>query len=108
MSGAFLRHPSDYVIPDKGEYSGYTSYKVSAPVGRHFSNFDYGSGYTVSDVVEPGTDMVMCTSCHMAHASPYESILRFDYIQQVAGNATTGLGEGCLACHTTKGLPKSD
>jgi hypothetical protein len=35
-------------------------------------------------------------------------MLRFDYADMTAGNATTGLGEGCLACHTTKGLPKAD
>lgn len=102
VSGAFQRHPSDYVIPNSGEYAAYTSYKVSAPVARP-------TLYTAaSATVAPGTDMVMCLSCHKAHASENDYMLRFDYTAQTAGNATTGLGEGCLACHTTKGTPKAD
>jgi hypothetical protein len=31
-------------------------------------------------------------------------MLRFDYAEQTAGNAATGLGKGCLACHTEKGI----
>jgi predicted CXXCH cytochrome family protein len=102
VSGAFQRHPSDYVIPATGEYAGYTSYKVSAPVARP------SLATAASATVAPGTDMVMCLSCHKAHASDYDYMLRFDYAAMSAGNATTGLGEGCLACHTTKGLPKAD
>jgi hypothetical protein len=101
-SGAFLRHPSDYVIPDRDEYSAYTVYNVTAPVARPHAVFV--NGMTASQTVTPGADLVMCLSCHMAHASPYDAMLRFDYTEQTAGNATTGLGTGCLACHTTKGI----
>jgi hypothetical protein len=32
-------------------------------------------------------------------------MLRFDYALQTAGNAGVGgLGKGCLACHTEKGI----
>jgi hypothetical protein len=44
----------------------------------------------------------------MAHASPYDAMLRFDYTDQQAGNASAGLGAGCLACHTTKGILPGD
>jgi hypothetical protein len=98
-SGAFLRHPSDYALPERGEYLGYTTYNVSAPVAR--PSLD-GS---ISATVTAGTDMVMCLSCHQAHATPFDGMLRFNYAQMIAGGGGA-LGEGCLACHTTKGVSK--
>lgn len=96
VSGAFLRHPSDYVIPDRGEYAAYTTYNVTAPVARP-TLLDAAS----ADVT-PGVDMVMCLSCHKPHATEYNGMLRFDYQAIVAGN--TAANDGCLACHTTKGV----
>jgi hypothetical protein len=102
VSGAFLRHPSDYVIPNENEYAAYTTYDLSAPVARP-------SLYTASNAtVTPGTDMVMCLSCHEAHGSANDYILRFDYTAQTAGGygtiaAATTEG-GCMACHTEKGV----
>jgi hypothetical protein len=94
---AFLRHPSDFVIPDKGEYGQYIFYDLTAPVARPWV-------YEMpSDLVYPGKDMVMCLSCHMAHASPYDGLLRFDFTRMVAGNADPSVGAGCFACHTSKG-----
>lgn len=102
FSGAFLRHPSDWVIPDRDEYSSYTVYNLTAPVARPHAAFV--DGMTDSPTVKPGEDLVMCLSCHVAHASPYDGMLRFNYAEQTAGVATTGLATGCLACHTTKGI----
>jgi predicted CXXCH cytochrome family protein len=101
-SGAFLRHPSDYVIPNSSEYAAYTAYDLSAPVARP-------TLYTAaSATVTPGTDMVMCLSCHNAHGSKYDYILKFDYDTMTAGGyASIAAGQaagGCLACHTTKGV----
>ena len=103
-SGAFLRHPSDYVIPATGEYAAYTAYNLTAPVARPTV------ATAASDVVAPGTDLVMCLSCHQAHATPYDGMLRFDYAAMIAGSqvddaASQALG-GCMACHTTKGTSK--
>jgi len=89
--GAFLRHPSDYVIPDSGEYAAFTEYTVSAPVGRPAAFFSVGM--TSSPTVTPGTDLVMCLSCHVAHAGPNDGMLRY---------SDWASGEGCVACHTTK------
>ncbi len=94
-SGAFLRHPSDYAIPNRGEYANYTAYSITAPVART-SVFTEASGE-----VTPGTDLVMCLSCHVAHASEHDGMLRFDYGAMIAGSAEAGTG--CLACHTLKG-----
>jgi hypothetical protein len=109
-SGAFLRHPSDYVIPNSGEYSAYTTYNISAPVARP----DLTGLDGTDNSVNAGTDLVMCLSCHMAHASQYDAMLRFDYTAQQAGNAGSagvdgqGLDDGCLACHTSKGILPQD
>jgi hypothetical protein len=94
---AFFRHPSDFVLPNKGEYANYQTYEVTAPVARP----------TVyerpSDIVNPGQDLVMCLSCHVAHASPYDGMLRFDYTRMIAGDAGGAFRKGCFACHTSKG-----
>ena len=97
VSGAFLRHPSDYVIPNSGEYAAFATWTDTALVARPSV-----PGAPIGNP-RPGTDMVMCLSCHKAHGSEEDYMLRFNYADQQAGNATTGLGQGCLACHTTKG-----
>ncbi len=90
----WLRHPSDILIPDEGEYAAYTEYNVDAPVGRQTVPTD------ISDTVTPGSDVVTCLSCHFAHGSNYSDLLRWDYDQMVAdGGSST---EGCFICHSTK------
>lgn len=89
----FTRHPTDVVLPASGEYSAYTAYSTQAPVARP-TVYD-----TPSSVVYPGTDIVMCLSCHGAHATPYADILKWDYTTMVAGGGGSG---GCFTCHTQK------
>ncbi|MBN2332153.1 MAG: hypothetical protein JXO49_08715 [Deltaproteobacteria bacterium] len=92
--GIWIRHPSDIVIPDTGEYADYTTYNVAAPVGRVTVPAAAG------DTVTPGEDVVTCLSCHVAHSSDYPDLLRWDYGQIVAGGGESG--EGCFICHSTK------
>lgn len=104
VSGAFLRHPSDYVIPNMTEYAAYDLYDVTAPVARP-------SLYSAaSSLVTPGTDLVMCLSCHAAHGTANDYILRFDYTTMTAGayanQAASQAAGGCLACHTLKGVQR--
>ena len=118
VAGAFLRHPSDFALPTDGEYTNYTTYDVTAPVARGSL-----SGIT-TDTVVAGSDMVMCLSCHEAHATPNDFMLRFNYghvdasgdydasgvmtAGQYADISTAQAQGGCLACHTEKGvLPQS-
>jgi hypothetical protein len=96
-TSTFLRHPSDFIIPDRGEYAEYTTYELTAPVARPLVDDSPSSS------VQPGKDLVMCLSCHMAHASPYDGMLRFDYATMVAGVGAGTTRTGCLACHTAKG-----
>ena len=83
----WFKHPSDITLPsdEDKEYRNYTIYSPEAPVARPDL-----SGYTgpISSV-SPGTDQVMCLSCHRVHGSPYAKILRWDF-------------NGCIICHTEK------
>lgn len=92
-SSPFIRHPTDVVIPNEGEYSDYTTYSVEAPPGRTTVP------ESVSGTVIPGSDVVTCLSCHAAHATDYPDMLRWDYDNMVAGGGGSG---GCFICHTTK------
>jgi hypothetical protein len=92
-SSPFKRHPTDVFLPASGEYLSYTAYSTQAPVARTTVQTSMRS-----DVV-PGTDVVMCLSCHAAHATPYADILRWDYSTMVAGGGGSG---GCFTCHTEK------
>ncbi len=92
----FIRHPTDIVIKNEGEYTGYTTYNVNAPVGRTTVPA------SASSLVVPGTDVVTCLSCHMAHASDYPDMLRWDYEGMLAHDSGGDVGQGCFICHTTK------
>lgn len=92
----FIRHPTDLSLPVSGEYASYTVYNVKTPVARLTVPAVSGSG------VSPGSDAVMCLSCHVAHASDFASMLRWDYSTMVAGNGGAASGTGCFTCHTTK------
>jgi predicted CXXCH cytochrome family protein len=95
-SGSFVRHPTDYALPNKTEYAAYTAYDPTAPIAR--------TNLTVADnsVVTPGggTDVVACLSCHVAHGSDNAGMLRFDYATMIAGGGENTTG--CFVCHTTK------
>ena len=88
-NGQWIRHPSDILLPQTGEYNGYPTYSVEAPVG-----------YT--DVSDPtrATAVVTCLSCHRAHGSDYPDMLRWDYTGMNAGGGTNTTG--CFTCHTEK------
>ncbi len=90
----FTRHPTDVVLKGSGEYTAYTTYSVVAPVAR--PDLD---ALPAPDQVRPGTDIVMCLSCHAAHATPYADLLRWDYTTMIAGGGGSG---GCFTCHTKK------
>ncbi|AMM40351.1 cytochrome C, doubled CXXCH domain-containing protein, secreted [Candidatus Desulfofervidus auxilii] len=91
----WIRHPSDYILPNSGEYANYTTYNPLAPIARLESTL---TGMTVaSSTVTLGEDQVSCLSCHRPHGSPYPKIMRWDY-QGWPGSGTNG----CNVCHTTK------
>jgi hypothetical protein len=92
------RHPSDISFNGVhtgylgSEYQGYVKYSLESPVA-----------YQNPSGTETAVDMdsiIMCLSCHRAHASPYSDILRWDYTKVTSNNKS---GTGCLVCHTKKG-----
>jgi len=87
----WLRHPSDAELPVSGEYASYILYDPLVPVARPSLDVP-------SSTVTPGTDMVMCLSCHRAHASPYFKMMRWDYKSSTLSEALSG----CNVCHTSK------
>jgi len=102
--GAYHRHPTHTIIPDSGEYAmAYGeehAYDPLVPVGQAIGYYFPGD-MAPKETVTPGTDRVMCLTCHRAHASPYPKMLRFPYDQMQAGGGL-GDGEGCFKCHTQK------
>src|SRR4030043_1156039 len=88
----WLRHPSDAELPVSGEYASYTTYNPLVPVARP------SLPSSPSPTVTPGTDMVMCLSCHRAHASPYFKMMRWDYKSSTLSEALSG----CSVCHSSK------
>ena len=99
-SGSWIRHPSDTVIPNSGEYSnafgadgsGYGTYNPDIPVARPSLQT------TDPNLVYIGTDMVMCLSCHRPHGSQYYKMLRWEYDSTSLSTAL----KGCNVCHTSK------
>ena len=102
-SGLWVRHPSDAYLPGGDtEYAAYTVYSPQAPVARLLA-FDWSSGPSGTVLPNDATDMVMCLSCHRAHGSPYDDMLRWDYDTQLAGGGGGGADNtGCFTCHTAK------
>jgi hypothetical protein len=89
----WLRHPTDIALKSTGEYSSYTVYNMMVPVAR----LDPDTVAETNKVI-PGSDIIMCLSCHRAHASPYFKSLRWNYKDV---NLSTALS-GCNVCHTSK------
>jgi hypothetical protein len=96
----WIRHPVDVVIPDSGEFAAFSEYDPMVPVSRqNVTSNDAGFS-----LINRGSDLVSCISCHRPHGSPYPAMLRWGYrdwpgidshTQQPALN-------GCAVCHTSK------
>jgi len=99
-NSTWIRHPVDMVIPDSGEFTGFTTYNPLVPVTRQ----DVIPEYAGFSEINRGSDMVSCISCHRAHGSPYPAMLRWAYRAWPGTDPYTG-GEavnGCAVCHTSK------
>ncbi len=105
----WLRHPADYAMPDAGEFANAAggiigmAYDPLVPVGKPVP-----LGAPADAEVVKEFDTVMCLSCHRAHGSPYEHMLRWEGNNMRTG-ATGGtdahedvIGTGCFKCHSAK------
>lgn len=89
FSSPWIRHPVDVEMPTGStEYNSYVFSPVT-PVGSN----DISNGV----ITVASERIVMCLSCHRAHASPYYSSLRWNY-RGASGSWTNG----CATCHTEK------
>ncbi len=103
----WVRHPTDFDMSELGtgsEYAGYTAYSLEAPVAS--TSMDGTTLLTTIDHIggaglANGNAVVTCISCHRAHGSPHDDLLRWDYAGMDAHSASAAAG-GCFACHTTK------
>ena len=113
----WLRHPTDFDMgivaadTDK-EYQFYNTgagggaaapYSTTAPVATDQTSIT-GVKSTVFVVADDA--IVTCISCHRAHGSPYDDLLRWQYNEGEAGDIEAASGTagnvGCFICHTTK------
>jgi hypothetical protein len=110
---AWIRHPTDYDMGNLPtgasgkEYQYYNggagggaaaTYSVSAPVGYDLSG---GAPTTVNLIFDDTDDaIVTCISCHRAHGSDFDDLLRWSYAGMDAGSGAGNVG--CFICHTTK------
>jgi hypothetical protein len=108
-STPWLRHPADFAFIGvrDGNYTGSEYAQYNTPNTKVYS--------TVAPVAEvsPSTNstvtsasIVMCLSCHRAHASPYFKMMRWTYKcwPECKTECTEGYPctNGCNVCHTTK------
>ncbi len=98
----WLRHPSDFdlnkarQVAGGDDYDGYT-YSVLVPV----ATTDPGTATDATMIRATARKaIVMCLSCHRAHGSEYDDILRWNYSAMIAGGGASTTG--CFYCHTTK------
>lgn len=96
FASPWIRHPVDITMPNAGEYAGYNAYRTDAPVA---SSSVADNSLTIANAADR---IVMCLSCHVAHASPNNYGLRWAYTMDAGAGASTA---GCFACHTTKDTP---
>ncbi len=101
----FFRHPVNLAIPDKTEYSAFTTYNVDAPVARNEIPSSPSPEVIPgrSTFWNQGHDYVACISCHKAHGTDYPDILRWDYSDMRSAGGSNS--NGCFICHTTKDDP---
>lgn len=107
----WLRHPTDFDLGratgDEYQYynngsGGTATYSVIAPVASTEITENPLSTVTVSG---GGNDsaIVTCISCHRAHGTRWDDLLRWQYTGEAGMKAGSGAGNvGCFICHTTK------
>ena len=122
FASPWIRHPTDFDLTDATgtEYAQYNNtdgngtdgtYSTLAPVGSDMGSLTGdpdGSAQIISDIYgTPPTGVtdiaiVTCISCHRAHGSEYDDLLRWDYITGTSAGSGANTDSGCFVCHTTK------
>ena len=106
----WLRHPTDYDMGNTDAGSEYRSYgHPGSAVGTYSPIAPVGwaslsANMTIDTVTFSDDTIVLCVSCHRAHGTPNDDILRWDYNAMQAGTSDDPRNDigGCFICHTTK------
>jgi hypothetical protein len=89
----WLRHPTDIAMPAAGEFADYgAAYIPEVPLGYIAPTAaDTGAG------TKPAPGIVLCLSCHRAHGSQHDDLLRWQYAEGEHAQLPS-----CRTCHTKK------
>lgn len=93
-SSAWLRHPTDILLPNEVPYTTNietTTFDPLVPVA-----------YTIPGTPNRAQAVVMCLSCHGVHGTDYADILRWDYTNMNAGAGGEYSDTMCFKCHADK------
>ncbi|MBW1677887.1 MAG: hypothetical protein JRJ79_15125 [Deltaproteobacteria bacterium] len=90
VAGAWIRHPTDNLIPTT--WGIYTTVTID---DRKWNPPGYAT--PTEGVAPTGTPRATCISCHRAHGTAENDLLRFNYATQLAGQTSSTVG--CLGCH---------
>lgn len=95
----WVRHPTDVDIAanlyNSTVYDNYTSYKPIAPVASSADPLVL----VTTTVQTAGNGIITCITCHRAHGTPYDALLRWDYKNWPACSPDC---DGCQVCHSDK------
>ncbi len=93
--GVWRRHPTEIAVAILGNVQDITIDIVNNPFG--FDSTDFPT-VNISNMTnyDADTGKVVCVSCHRAHGTQHNDLLRWNYDTQVAGS---GVDFGCLGCH---------
>jgi len=90
-TGAWIRHPTDVVIPDDWIIGDETDYHPLTDSDNKGNPVGWDGA-----VEDTGERKATCISCHRAHGTANADLLRWAYSTQDAGS---GVDYGCLGCH---------
>ncbi len=107
-SEPWIRHPTDITLEsaaDEGPSAEYDEYPNTA--GGELYSTEAPVGFTVAQAdgeanVDANDGQVLCISCHRAHGSEWDDILRWNYDAMLATGGEGSVNTGCNRCHTTK------
>lgn len=115
FGAAWLRHPTDLSFADvlnteyatyndSGDYSTYAPVASTDPATVLASDGFAAVSMARDGSTEANTGIVMCLSCHRAHGTPYNDLMRWDYSANCQASTATfdNTNCGCFVCHTTK------
>ncbi|MDW7772484.1 MAG: cytochrome c3 family protein [Desulfobulbaceae bacterium] len=103
-SGVWIRHPTDFDMSNAASSDEYERYNGGSGSGNMYSVVSpvatTDTSNTVNATIYSTNDdaVVMCLSCHRAHGTPFNGLLRWDYKSWPA----PGGYNGCAVCHTAK------